>query len=133
MYEKFAILDAAFLKHTHKHTSMHAVETLEDLKVLLEASKKTFVIQVGSETCSRCPDFTNELNTLSSTYHFEWGYADAPSASELTEEFGVAKLPAMVLAIAGEEKQVFQNCTPEDARRIVSQNCKPKLDLEADF
>ena len=133
MYEKFAILDAAFLKHTHKHTSMHAVETLDDLKVLLEASKKTFVIQIGSQTCSRCPDFTNELNTLSSTYHFEWGYADAPSASELTEEFSIQKLPAMVIATAGEEKLVFQDCTLGDARRIVSQNCRPKLDLEAEF
>ena len=55
------------------------------------------LLQLGADSCVRCPGFRSKVERLVTRYQFEWLYCDAHDAdTDLPGHFNVSQLPAFV-------------------------------------
>lgn len=93
------------------------------------------LLQVGSDACTRCPEFSRTLEKLHSKYQFRWAYNDAHNEdTDLPEYFCITKLPAFVLKL-GESNSplVVANASIRQVEDAVQGACMSVLNLDADF
>lgn len=67
----------------------------------LGASGRVLLLQVGSESCVKCPAFGEAVASLAREYEFEWYYCDAHGDTDVPETHGISKLPAVVIVHDG--------------------------------
>ena len=68
----------------------------------LGASGRVLLLQVGSESCVKCPAFGEAVASLANEYEFGWYYCDAhDDDTDIPEAHGITKLPAVVIVRNG--------------------------------
>ena len=111
------------------------VDEFDAASAALKGTGKTLLLQMGSESCTKCPAFVEAIAALGTQYHFEWYYCDAHHEdSDLPEHFEVKQLPAVVVLDAQDERpSVVANATHEALEELVKKKCPPILTLDEDF
>jgi thiol-disulfide isomerase/thioredoxin len=100
-----------------------------------DAARAPTLLQVGSDACTRCPDFSRTLEKLHSKYQFRWAYNDAHNEdTDLPEYFSITKLPAFVLKLEDSDSPlVVANASIGQVEDAVRGACTPVLKLDEDF
>ena len=112
------------------------IRTLEEWEAWKEKADTTglpVLLQCGSPTCVRCPEFSAQITTLESEYRFHYIYCNTHDAEEdLIEELLVTQLPAYFL-VKGTEMALGQSSKPRDVSDAIHRMCPPKLVLDGEF
>lgn len=118
-------------------TTLGHVNTLEELSALNSDNKHPVLVQFGSASCPRCPDFGRAIEALCPLWYFDWYYCDAHGQdTDLVEHYGITKLPAFVLTgeVAGSSVTLtVANAKIHHVERAIREHCKPALKTDADF
>lgn len=88
-------------------------------------SRTPILLQVGSEACTKCPAFTEAVETLAEEYEFVWRYCDAHEEGDIPEAHGITRLPAVVLVRNG-TSEIDQNVDAAKLRAMVRELCARK-------
>lgn len=121
-----------------QRTPVSKILTADDFSAAsaaLQAARKTLLLQMGSESCVKCPAFAEAIVALGELYQFEWVYCDAHHEdSDLPEHFAVTQLPAVVVVGPDDRApSVIANASHEALGLIVREKCAPVLRLDEDF
>lgn len=109
------------------------IQKLSEWNEAVETTDCTLLLQCGSASCNRCPEFTEAIENLKSEWVFNHIFVDTHSADEdLLSHLEVTKLPAYVL-VAGGEGAKGQGASPQEVEVAVRTFCRPRLQLDADF
>lgn len=115
--------------------TVNTVAEYERWSATAHASGLVSVLQVGSKSCVRCPQFEEAIRGLNKEYQFRWGYSDAHNEdTDIPEHFAITKLPAFVLQTANaDDPVVVANSSIDQLTDAVKGACTPVLELDVDF
>lgn len=77
---------------------------------------------------------TTELDNLQSMFDFSWHYVDLSALEGAAETHNITRLPGIVLYKPEcSEAEVYQACTPDVAKQLISRNAFMKSIEVDDF
>jgi len=112
----------------------HVIVSLEEWESWKkQQNTKAVLLQCGSPTCTRCPDFTARIEGLKSQWNFFHVYVNTHEAEEdLIEELQVTQLPAFELHAKGERAKE-QAAAPDLVEVAITTLCLPVFTVDEDF
>lgn len=111
------------------------VQSLDELDFYVKRATGEGVpllLQFGNVKCVRCPEFSEAIKALKQEFHFLHAYCDTFDTDDLLEEYGVTKVPSILIA-KSHIKTRYLNIDTDSLKKAVEENCKPVLSLDADF
>lgn len=109
------------------------IRTLEEWEFCKEALDPAVLLQMGSPTCVKCPEFTRRIDALKSGWKFNHVYVNVHDVEQdLYEELGVTQLPAYII-VSSEKTVTGEGASPDQIAQAVQSTCPAVLVLDADF
>lgn len=120
---------------SHKQlVQVDSVEAIHELKTSTAKASEVLLVQVGSPQCPLCVPFGEQLNHLKTHHTVNRVYCDAFEAPEVTEEYGIKKLPAALLWIPGGIMHVLQNTSASEVQEALNKSWPDSVfTTDADF